>query len=101
LGTSDEDNAVEMLLDTVKRRRCTGKNNSITSDTAACVVKRLGHLPFAINTAANYTASADVDSLKDFIVDYEQNELDFVTFAMGNQEQGHEAADLELVNRDI
>jgi hypothetical protein len=98
LGALDEENAVEMLLESIKRRGWTDNGDPHTRDIAARVVQRLGYVPLAINHAANYVASAGVGSLGDFITDYEQNELAYVSASVDQEVVQEEN---EIVNRDV
>lgn len=75
LGTLDEENAVQLLLESIKRQGWTDDGDSNTITAASKVVRRLGCFPLAITEAAHYISSNGEKALLDFIGDYEQNEL--------------------------
>jgi hypothetical protein len=75
LGTLDEENAIQLLLDSIRRQGWKDDVNIRTMSAATKVVQRLGYFPLAIIEAAHYIASNGSKALSDFIEDYEQNEL--------------------------
>lgn len=75
LGTLDEQNAVQLLLDSIRRQGWKDTDDTRTVSSATTVVRRLGYFPLAIVEAAHYIASNGKKALSDFVDDYEQNEL--------------------------
>ncbi|KAF2422211.1 TPR-like protein [Tothia fuscella] len=76
LGMLDEENAIRLLLESIKRQGWTDNGDANTIDNAATkVVRRLGCFPLAITEAAHYISSNGEKALTDFITDYERNEL--------------------------
>jgi len=75
LGTLDEEEAMQLLLASMKRQGWTDSGDDRTIRAATGVVRRLGCFPLAITEAAHYIASNGEKALSDFIPDYEQNVL--------------------------
>jgi hypothetical protein len=75
LGTLDEGNAVQLLLDSIKRQGWSADGEGQITPAARRIVKRLGCFPLAITEAAHYISSNPDKALSDFIADYEKNEL--------------------------
>jgi hypothetical protein len=75
LGTLDEENAIQLLLESIQRQGWKDNGDGRTTPAATKVVRRLGYFPLAIIEAAHYIASNGSKALSDFINDYEQNEL--------------------------
>jgi hypothetical protein len=75
LGTLDEENAVQLLLESIKRQGWSDNGDVRTNAAAIKVVRRLGCFPLAITEAAHYISSNGQKALADFIADYEQNEI--------------------------
>jgi len=75
LGTLSEENAVRLLLESMKRQGWTENDEDGKNGAAIGVARRLGCFPLAITEAAHYIASREDKGLSDFIADYEQNEL--------------------------
>jgi hypothetical protein len=75
LGSLDEENAVQLLLESMERQGWRNRDDARSISAASKVVRRLGCFPLAIAEAAHYIASNGEKALSDFIADYEQNEL--------------------------
>jgi hypothetical protein len=76
LSTLDEANAVQLLLESIKRQGWKDTGDATRTTAAATnVVRRLGCFPLAITEAAHYISSSGETGLWQFISDYEQNEL--------------------------
>ena len=75
LGTLSDENAVRLLLESMKRQGWTDTGNDMTDAAALGVARRLGCFPLAITEAAHYIAVNEDKELSDFIADYEQIEL--------------------------
>jgi hypothetical protein len=75
LGTLDEENAEQLLLESIERQGFKHSGDARTRLAATKIVRRLGCFPLAITEAAHYISSNGEKALADFIADYERNEL--------------------------
>lgn len=75
LGTLDEENAVQLLLESMNTQGWTEDDGDRTVSAAGAIVRRLGCFPLAIMEAARCISSNEEKQLSDFLAEYEQNEL--------------------------